>query len=64
MATETIDCPECGATIESLDEMDAEEVPEIETRSRGGIGYGEATRNLYLCKSCRKPLGIGRRGNE
>ncbi len=64
MATETIDCPECGATFESLDEMDTEEVTEIETRPRGGIGYGEATRDLYLCRDCRKPLGIGRRGNE
>jgi uncharacterized protein with PIN domain len=64
MAIETIDCPECGAAIESLDEMDTEEVTEIETRPRGGIGYGEATRNLYLCKNCRKLLGVGPRGSE
>jgi DNA-directed RNA polymerase subunit RPC12/RpoP len=61
MATETVECPDCGATIESEDHVDVEEVREIESRPKGGIGYGSATRNLYLCKNCKNPLGVGRR---
>jgi uncharacterized protein with PIN domain len=64
MAGDSIQCPECGETIESLDQMDSEEVREVEPKPKGGIGYGKATQNLYLCKSCRKPLGVGTRGNE
>ncbi|WP_142861090.1 hypothetical protein [Salinigranum halophilum] len=61
MATASIQCPECGETIESTDQMDVEEVREVTSKPQGGIGYGEATQNLYLCANCRKPLGIGRR---
>jgi DNA-directed RNA polymerase subunit RPC12/RpoP len=64
MATDHITCPECGEEIGSTDEMDVEEVQEIRSKPRGGIGYGDATRNLYLCKNCRKPLGVGTRGTE
>jgi Fe2+ or Zn2+ uptake regulation protein len=61
--TNTIECPDCGATIDSEDQLEVEEVPELQRR-QGGIGYGDATQNLFLCKKCRKPLGVGRRGNE
>jgi DNA-directed RNA polymerase subunit RPC12/RpoP len=61
MATDTIECPDCGAEIDSEDQVDVEEVSEIESRPRGGIGYGPATKNLYLCKNCKKPLGVGNR---
>lgn len=64
MATDSIECPECGANIESMDHVETQEVREVESRPRGGIGYGESTENLFLCKQCRKPLGVGRRGNE
>ncbi|WP_372910866.1 hypothetical protein [Salinigranum sp.] len=61
---DSIECPECGATMDSLDQMETEEITEIEEKPRGGIGYGQATQDLYLCRKCRKPLGVGRRGNE
>jgi DNA-directed RNA polymerase subunit RPC12/RpoP len=64
MATEQIECPECGAEIESMDQLESEELHEIHSTPKGGIGYGEATRNLYLCTNCRKPLGVGRGGAE
>lgn len=61
---DTIECPECGSEFESVEQMDVEEVQEITSKPRGGIGHGDATQNLYLCKKCRKPLGIGSRRNE
>jgi DNA-directed RNA polymerase subunit RPC12/RpoP len=64
MAADSIQCPECGETIESMTQMDTEEVQEITSKPKGGLGYGEATQNLYLCKNCRKPLGVGARGGE
>lgn len=64
MVTESVQCPECGELIESMDQIDTEEVQEITSKPKGGIGYGEATHNLYLCKNCRKPLGVGTHANE
>lgn len=61
MASDTVECPDCGATIESEDHVEVQEVKEIESRPRGGIGYGERTNDLFLCKNCKKPLGVGSR---
>jgi hypothetical protein len=59
-----IECPGCGATIDSEDGVEIEEVREIDSGPHGGIGYGDATRNLFLCANCRKPLGVGRRDDR
>ena len=64
MATDTIECPECGETIESEDHVDVQEVREIRSKPRGGIGYGVAPDNLFLCKNCTNPLGVGRLDRE
>jgi hypothetical protein len=64
MAPDSIECPDCGATVGSRDDVDVEETREIEDRPRGGIGYGDATRNLFLCKNCKNPLGVGSRDSE
>ena len=64
MASDTVECPDCGAQIESEDQVEVQEVREIESRPKGGIGYGTETNNLFLCKDCKKPLGVGRRSDR
>lgn len=54
-----IDCPECGKEIESADELEKHgEVHEIETDDDSFSLFGN--RDLFLCKDCKKPLGVGR----
>lgn len=58
MATQ--ECPECGTEIESADDLEQTEVPEIETDKENGVTVYENT-DLYLCGGCKKPMGVGRR---
>jgi len=56
---DTITCPECDAEVESLDDLEKhEEVHEVAGDGDSIELFG--TRDLYLCKGCRKPLGVGR----
>lgn len=64
MASDSVECPDCGAQIESEEHVEVQEVSEIESRPKGGIGYGEATSDLFLCKNCKKPLGVGKRSER
>ena len=57
--SETLSCPDCGEEIESAADLEVEgAVTEIETDD-GGIHLFE-NRDLFRCKGCRKPLGVGR----
>ncbi len=59
---DTIACPECGEEVEStaeLEEAHRHEVPEFDADEDGEVSlYGNA--DLYLCKSCKTPLGVER----
>lgn len=58
--TDTLSCPECEEEIESTDELeDGGEVAEIEADDDGSITLFE-NRDLFLCKNCKKPLGMSR----
>lgn len=52
-------CSECNKQIESADELERQETNEIEVEDDGSFSlYGND--DLFLCKSCKKPLGVGR----
>jgi len=56
--TDELTCTECGADIESADDLDRQEIDELEVDQDGSFSlYGN--NDLYLCKSCKKPLGVG-----
>lgn len=56
---DSVTCPECGAEVESMDELEKDhEVAEIEADDDGFNHYGN--RDLFLCKGCKEPLGVGR----
>jgi hypothetical protein len=56
----TLNCPECGTDIDSTDDLEAaDEVTEIEPDEDGSFQLYE-NHDLFLCKSCRKPLGVSR----
>jgi len=57
---DTLTCDECGHEIESTDDLEEKEVPEIEAEENGSINLW-GSNDLYLCKDCRKPLGVRRR---
>jgi uncharacterized membrane protein YvbJ len=60
---DTLTCEECGHEIESTDGLEAKEVPEIEAEESGSFSlYG--SNDLFLCKNCRKPLGVRRRSEK
>lgn len=55
-----ITCSECGHVAESADDLETgESVPEVETSDDGSIHLYE-NHDLFLCKNCRKPLGVSR----
>lgn len=59
---DTITCPECGDTAESMEELEKahkHEVPEFEETEDGEFNlFGN--KDLYLCKNCKNPLGMRR----
>lgn len=58
--SETLSCPECETEIDSVDDLErGGEVSEIEERDDGSISLFE-NRDLFLCKNCKKPLGMSR----
>ncbi len=57
--SDTVSCPDCGTEIESADDLEQEDVPEIETHDDGSITLFE-NNDLFLCKGCKKPLGMSR----
>lgn len=58
--SDTLDCPECEASIDSTDDLEVEAgVPEVEADDDGSIHLYE-NRDLFLCANCRKPLGVSR----
>jgi DNA-directed RNA polymerase subunit RPC12/RpoP len=54
MADEPLTCADCGATVESEDDVETDEV-RVVTR---GLTYGDQSRNLYMCKNCKTILGV------
>lgn len=60
---DTVTCPECGDEAESMEELNKahkHEVPEFEVEDDGGFNLHE-NKDLFLCKSCKNPLGVRRR---
>jgi len=58
--SDTLECPECDASIDSTDDLEAEgEVAEVEPEDDGSFQLYE-NNDLFLCKNCRKPLGVSR----
>ncbi|WP_254767862.1 hypothetical protein [Salinilacihabitans rarus] len=58
--TDELTCPGCGNTAESKAHLEeAHEVAELEFDGEEIALYGN--RNLFLCRSCKRPLGVGER---
>ena len=59
--SDTIECPECEASIDSTDDLETEgEVAEIEPEDDGSFQLYE-NHDLFLCKNCKNPLGVSRK---
>ena len=61
--SDTIVCPECDDEAESMAELSEahqHEVPEFDVDEDGGFNLHE-NKDLFLCKSCKNPLGIRQR---
>ncbi len=52
-------CPECGAEHETIDDFETESVQEFEVEEDGSFSLHE-NKDLFLCKGCREPMGVGR----
>jgi uncharacterized protein with PIN domain len=58
--SDTLSCPECDEEIESTDELETgEQVPEVEEDDDGSLTLFQ-NHDLFLCKNCKKPLGMSR----
>lgn len=57
---DTLTCPECGAEAESVEDVGTVEVPEIEVEGEGHSFNLFGNRDLFLCKDCKRPLGMPR----
>ena len=58
--SDTLECPECEASIDSTDDLETGgEVAEVEPEEDGSFQLYE-NHDLFLCKNCRKPLGVSR----
>lgn len=53
-----LSCSECGTEYESTEELEAKEVDVIEKEDEGSFSLYGST-DLYLCKGCRKAMGVG-----
>jgi len=57
---DTLSCPECGEAVESAEELETEHVPEVEVDDDDGSFSLFENNDLFLCKNCKKPLGMSR----
>ncbi len=58
MTDEPLTCDDCGATVESEDDVETDEVQVVTE----GLTYGDQSRNLYMCKNCKTILGVSEKG--
>lgn len=56
---DTLTCDDCGHEAESTDDLETTEVPQVEADEGGAFNVYE-NNDLYLCKGCKKPLGVDR----
>jgi hypothetical protein len=57
---DTLTCEECGEEVDSIDDLEeGHEVAEIESDDDGSITLFQ-NHDLFLCKNCKKPLGMSR----
>lgn len=54
-------CSECGDEIDSLDDLERQDVEEIEPKDDGSFSLYGNKHDLFLCKGCRNPMGVGKR---
>lgn len=60
---DTVHCPNCETEIESTDDLERVEAPEVEPDGDGGFSlYGN--NDLFLCQGCKEPMGVGRSTGE
>lgn len=52
-----LSCPDCDKQIESADDLEREEVPQIGINGDDSISLFESN-DLFLCKECKNALGI------
>ncbi|PSP33331.1 hypothetical protein BRC64_03805 [Halobacteriales archaeon QH_10_67_22] len=60
---ETITCPDCGDEVESMEDMEAAHkhaVPEFGVEEDGDFSL-HGNKDLFLCNSCKNPLGVRRK---
>ncbi|MFC7116211.1 hypothetical protein ACFQH2_16420 [Natronoarchaeum sp. GCM10025703] len=55
----SLTCSECGAEHETIDDFETDSVREFEVEEDGSFSLYE-NNDLFLCKDCRKPMGVGR----
>ncbi|WP_224449711.1 hypothetical protein [Haloprofundus salilacus] len=62
MSTEPVQCPDCGAGIETTDDVEHEhEVADLELDDAVDpprVILGAGTKDLWRCKSCGRVLGV------
>lgn len=54
-----VTCPHCGETVESADDLEAEEASEMKVGADGSVEVYENKRTFYRCRSCRNAMGVG-----
>ena len=56
---DSFSCPECGKQVEPSDDLTEQKIDEVDVEDEGKITlYGN--RDLFLCKECKTPMGVGR----
>jgi len=61
--TDTLHCQNCEKEIESTDDLERVEAPEVEPDGDGGFSL-HGNDDLFLCRGCKKPMGVGRRTGD
>jgi predicted RNA-binding Zn-ribbon protein involved in translation (DUF1610 family) len=54
-----VSCPQCGETIESTDDLEAEETHELDVDEDGSVSVYSDNGTFYRCRACRGALGVG-----
>lgn len=55
----SLTCPQCDRTLESADDLEAEEIEEITIEEDGSIDVYGGKRTFYRCRECRNAMGVG-----